>query len=132
VNVTGTLLCYQAAVPMMKENGWGRVINVSSMASTAGGNSYGLTKNAVERMTVGMAREVGAFGITVNCIAPGITAFEGAKSALPNADAVVRANAIPRLGTSRDLYGAIRYFCGDEAAWVTGQTLRVDGGAGTR
>src|SRR5271163_790273 len=54
VNVTGSLLCYQAAVPLMKENGWGRVINISSMASSAGGNAYGLTKEAVERMTAGM------------------------------------------------------------------------------
>jgi NAD(P)-dependent dehydrogenase (short-subunit alcohol dehydrogenase family) len=132
VNVDGTLRCYQAAVPLMKAGGWGRVINISSMASIGGGNAYGLTKNAVERMTAGMAREVGGFGITVNCIAPGITAFEGARGALPNAEAIVAANAIPRLGTSRDLYGAIRYFCSDEAAWVTGQTLRVDGGAVAR
>jgi 3-oxoacyl-[acyl-carrier protein] reductase len=132
VNVTGTLLCYQAAVPIMRENGWGRVINISSMASANGGDAYGLTKNTVERMTAGMAREVGGFGVTVNCIAPGITAFEGARRALPNADAIVRANAIPRLGTSRDLYAAIRYFCSDDSGWVTGQTLRVDGGAGSR
>jgi 3-oxoacyl-[acyl-carrier protein] reductase len=129
VNVTGSLLCYQAAVPLMRENGWGRVINISSMASNVGGNSYGLTKEAVERMTAGMAREVGRFGITVNCIAPGICAFEGAKGALPQLEAIVKSNAISRVGTSRDLYGAMRYLCGDEASWITGETLRVDGGA---
>jgi NAD(P)-dependent dehydrogenase (short-subunit alcohol dehydrogenase family) len=132
VNVTGTLRCYQAAVPLMAEGGFGRVINVSSMASRSGGNPYGLTKNAVEHMTMGMAGEVGSRGITVNCIAPGISAFEAATSQIPNADAVVAANAVKRLGTSRDLYAAMSYLCGDDASWVTGQTLRVDGGAGVR
>ena len=130
VNVTGTLRCYQAAVPLMREGGWGRVVNISSMASRSGGSPYGLTKNAVEHMTKGMAAEVGGFGITVNCIAPGISAFEAATSQLPDADAVVAGNAVRRMGTSRDLYAAMAYLCGPDASWVTGQTLRVDGGAG--
>ena len=130
VNVTGSWRCYQGAVPLMAANGSGRIINISSMASRSGGSPYGLTKNAVEHMTAGMAREVGAKGITVNCIAPGIAAFEAAKSALPNADAVVAMNAVKRLGTSRDLYAAMAYLCSPDADWVTGQTLRVDGGAG--
>lgn len=129
VNVTGTLRCYQAAVPLMAERSWGRVINISSMASRSGADVYGLTKNAVEHMTMGMAAEVGAQGITVNCVAPGISAFEGAQSSLPNTEAIVARNAIARVGTSRDLYSAMRYLCSDDAAWVTGQTLRVDGGA---
>lgn len=130
VNVTGSLRCYQAAVPLMVEGQFGRVINISSMASRSGGNPYGLTKNAVEHMTRGMAGEVGRHGITVNCIAPGISAFEAATSQLPNADAIVAGNAIARLGTSRDLYAAMAYLCSPDASWVTGQTLRVDGGAG--
>jgi 3-oxoacyl-[acyl-carrier protein] reductase len=132
VNVTGTLHCYQAAVPLMTEGAYGRIINISSMASRAGGSAYGLTKNAVEHMTMGMAGEVGRYGITVNCIAPGISAFEAARSQLPNADDIVAGNAVARMGTSRDLYGAMAYLCSPEASWVTGQTLRVDGGAGIR
>ncbi|HEX5586784.1 MAG TPA: SDR family oxidoreductase [Acidimicrobiia bacterium] len=131
VNVTGSLRCYQSVVPLMRDRAWGRVINISSMASRSGGNPYGLTKHAVEHMTAGMAREVGRYGITVNCLAPGISAFEAATSQLPNADAIVAGNAVQRLGTSRDLYEAMAYLCGDQAEWVTGQTLRVDGGAGT-
>jgi 3-oxoacyl-[acyl-carrier protein] reductase len=130
VNVTGTWRCYQAAVPLMAEGGWGRVINISSMAARSGGSPYGLTKNAVEHMTGGMAREVGHLGITVNCVAPGISAFEAATSQLANADDVVAGNIVKRMGTSRDLYAAMAYLCSPDASWVTGQTLHVDGGAG--
>jgi 3-oxoacyl-[acyl-carrier protein] reductase len=132
VNVTGTLRCYKAAVPVMSERSWGRIINISSMASTHGGSAYGLTKNTVERMTVGMAHEVGGRGITVNCIAPGICAFEAAAEQLPNADQIVAQNAIKRMGTTRDLYGAMAYLCSPAAEWVTGQTVRVDGGGAAR
>ena len=132
VNVTGTWRCYQAAVPVMSRAKWGRIINISSMASSFGGNPYGLTKNTVERMTAGMAHEVGELGITVNCIAPGICAFEAAVEQLETADAVVAQNAIKRMGTTRDLYGAMAYLCSPQAEWVTGQTVRVDGGGSLR
>lgn len=130
VNVTGTLRCFQAAVPIMREGTFGRVINVSSVASLSSGNAYGLTKNAVERMTEGMAREVGDQGITVNCIAPGISAFEAAQGKIAAAEAIVAGNAIKRIGTSRDLYESIAHLCGTGGDWITGQTVRIDGGAG--
>lgn len=129
VNVTGTLRATRAAVPAMKANNWGRIINVSSMAAKSGGNSYGLTKATVEHMTRGMARELGDFGITVNCIAPGISAFEAAGSQLSNADQITGGNPIKRFGTSREQYEAMAYFCSDGADYTTGQTLYVDGGA---
>jgi len=132
VNLDGTLKCCQAAVPLMKANNWGRIVNVSSVASAGCGDAYALTKSTVERMTAGLAREVGKFGITVNCLAPGISAFEGAKGQLPHFDQIVGGLAIQRVGTTRDLYGALRYLCGDEGDWVTGQTLRVDGGGSAR
>ena len=128
VNVTGSLRCYQAVVPAMAERGWGRVINISSMAAVSGTNPYGLTKATVEHMTAGMAREVGHHGITVNCIAPGISAFEAAVGQLDTAGDVVARNVVKRLGTSRELYEAMAYLCTDTGAYITGQTLRIDGG----
>ena len=116
----------------MVEGGWGRIINISSMAARSGGSPYGLTKKAVEHMTAGMAREVGDHGITVNCVAPGISAFEAANSQIANADSVVAGNIVKRMGTSRDLYAAMAYLCSPDASWVTGQTLHVDGGADVR
>ena len=107
VNVTGTLRCYQAAVPLMAERGWGRIVNISSLASSSGGTPYGLTKNTVERMTARMAHEVGGLGITVNCIAPGICAFEAAVQQLDTADRSWLKMTIKRMGTTRDLYGAM-------------------------
>jgi len=129
VNVTGSLHCYQAAVPHMTSTGFGRVINISSMASRSGRDPYGLTKHAVEHMTRGMAAEVGHLGITVNCVAPGISAFEAAEGALDNAAAVTAGLAIQRFGRSRELYAAFSYLCSEAASYVTGQTLFVDGGA---
>ena len=131
VNVTGSLHCYQAALPHMESQGFGRIINISSMASRSGRDAYGLTKHAVEHMTRGMAAEVGAHGITVNCIAPGISAFEAAQNAITAADEVTRGLAIKRLGTSRELYESMAFLCSDDASYITGQTLFVDGGAAT-
>jgi 3-oxoacyl-[acyl-carrier protein] reductase len=130
VNVTGSLRTYQAVAPVMAAAGFGRIVNVSSIAAVNGGNPYGLTKNAVEHMTRGMAREVGDKGITVNCLSPGISAFEGAKSKLPNFQDSLSGNAVPRIGTTDDLYAGLAYLCSEAAEWVTGQTLRVDGGHG--
>jgi len=129
VNVTGTLRATRAAIPVMKATGWGRIVNVSSMAAKQGGNSYGLTKATVEHMTRGLAREVAEFGITVNCIAPGISAFESAGSQLANAELILAGNPIKRFGTSREQYEAMAYFCSVNANYTTGQTLYVDGGA---
>jgi 3-oxoacyl-[acyl-carrier protein] reductase len=119
----------QHAFPTMKANGYGRIVNISSLASRSGTTPYGLTKNAIEHMTEGIAREVGDDGITVNCVAPGITMFEAGKDTLADAHALVAGYAVKRVGTSRDMYDAIAYLCGPNAEWITGQTLRVDGGA---
>jgi NAD(P)-dependent dehydrogenase (short-subunit alcohol dehydrogenase family) len=132
VNVSGSWRCYRAVVPSMIARGWGRVINISSMAAASSGNVYALTKGAVEQMTEGMAREVGEHGVNVNCVAPGISAFEAAVGRIDRADDLVQSLPIKRLGTSRDLYEAMVYLCTTAGDYVTGHTLRVDGGGTLR
>jgi 3-oxoacyl-[acyl-carrier protein] reductase len=83
-------------------------------------------------MTAGMAHEVADSGITVNCVAPGISAFEAAAGQLDSADDLVAGLAVKRFGTSRDQYEAMVYLCSDAGAYVTGHTLRVDGGGAVR
>jgi len=68
-------------------------------------------------------------GITVNCIVSGISAFEAVHSQIASAESVVAGNAVKRMGTSRDLYAGMVYLCSSDASWITGQTVRVDGGA---
>ena len=101
------------------------------MASRSDSDAYGITKQAVEHMTRGMAQEVGGRGITVNCIAPGISAFEAATQEIHESSAVLADLAIKRMGSSRELYEAMAFLCSEEAGYITGQTLFVDGGAGT-
>lgn len=129
VNVTGSLRCYQAAVPLMAEGGFGRVINVSSMASRAGGDAYGLTKNAVERMTAGMAAEVGDRGITVNCIAPGISAFEAAPASWP---VPTRSSPETRSSVSGPVASSMRPWRSCVASRPRGSPARRCGSTGAR
>lgn len=130
VNLKGPLLCAQAVVPFMKANNWGRIVNISSMGALMPGGAYGVTKLALNHLTFDLAREVGAFGITVNGVGPGATHNEATKAQVSDQafNALISMQAIKRPGVSADQYGAIRYLCSDDAGWVTGQTLYVNGG----
>jgi 3-oxoacyl-[acyl-carrier protein] reductase len=133
VNLKGPLLCAQAVAPDMKKNGWGRIINMTSMGALMRGGAYGASKLALNHLTFSLSNEVGAFGITVNAVGPGATYNEATQNQVPKPvfDMLVQQAAIKRPGTSADQFGAIRYLCSDDAAWVTGQTLYVNGGFNT-
>jgi 3-oxoacyl-[acyl-carrier protein] reductase len=131
VNVDGALLCTQAIAPMMIEAGWGRVIMQSSTgAYNATGGHYACSKLALIGVMQGFARELGPHGITVNAIAPGVIYTEATiVSALPDRlEAATAQMAIAKKGEPEDLVGALKFLSGDEAAWITGQVLIVDGG----
>jgi len=134
VNLRGPLLCTQAVLEPMKKQGWGRIINISSMGAYMPSGVYGVSKLGLNQMTYTMATELGSSGITVNAVAPGPIDNEATRGQLPEAafQKMIAGTAMKRMGTSQDLYGMIRYLATTEADWVTGQTFSVNGGYNSR
>ena len=134
VNVEGPFLLCKAFVPGMKKRGWGRIINIASAVFWTRANTgahYPSTKAAVIGFTRALADELAEFGITVNAIAPGITLTTGtANSELAAKIETVATTrqAIKRVGVPSDFEGAVVFLASDDSAFITAQTLCVDGG----
>ena len=136
VNVNGTFLCCKEVVPIMCKQKYGRIINISSSVfwrGLPGFLHYSATKGAVIAMTRALAHEVGKDGITVNSIAPGYTQSEGVirvqdEGVGQDPWVVAAGQAIARPQVPEDLVGAAVFLSSDAAAFITGQTLVVDGG----
>lgn len=134
VNVTGPFLCCRAVLPAMRRAKWGRIINMASGAATLGRPNYLhyiTSKAALEGMTRAMARELGPDGITVNAILPGATFTEiERKTVTPEQKAkIIGLQCIPRAEVPEDLVGTVLFLASDASAFLTGQSLTVDGGA---
>ena len=137
-NLTSTFLCTRAVVPAMKERRWGRIVNISSGAgrtvSLTGIQAYASAKAAQIGFTRQMAHELGPFGITVNCIAPGFilsnptTQRQWESYGEAGQQALVQGIAMRRLGAPGDIANGVEFFCAERASWVTGQTISIDGG----
>jgi pyridoxal 4-dehydrogenase len=132
-NLTGVYLCARAAWKPMREAGYGRIVNIASntvMAGTPNMAPYVAAKGGVWGFTRALATEVGKEGITVNAVAPGLTETEGVLAS-PHAEAfefVQSLQAIPRRGVAADIAPTVAFLCSEEAGWVTGQMVVVDGG----
>jgi pyridoxal 4-dehydrogenase len=133
VNIDGVFLMCKAVYPHMKQAGYGRIVNIASNVVTAGTPNmahYVSSKGAVLAFTRSLATEVGAHGITVNAVAPGLTASEGVLAS-PHAEAfdfVVSLQSIPRRAVPADIAPAVAFLASEEAHWITGQMLTADGG----
>jgi NAD(P)-dependent dehydrogenase (short-subunit alcohol dehydrogenase family) len=134
VNVTGPLICTQAVVPTMREQGAGRIINQASAAAFLPGGLYRISKHALVGLTCGLAAELGPHNITVNAIAPGLIETEaGFRSAgAPGTEKrTSRYAGIPHARPDRpprDLVGTLLLLATDAGDFINGQTINVDGG----
>jgi len=134
VNLKGTFLCCQAAIPHMINNHWGRVVNIASAGARSGGGvasvHYHTAKGGILSFTKGLARELGPHGITVNAVAPGITETPFlARFSSPESTAKrVKELPIPRVGRPEEIAAAIVFLASEEAGYLTGATLDINGG----
>ena len=133
VNLDGTFLTNRYASKAMRQNDYGRIVNIASnvvLAGTPNLAHYVASKGGVLGFTRALARELGKYGVTVNAVAPGLTATEGVMAS-PHKEAfefVQMLQCIPRRGEAEDIAPAVAFLASEEAGWVTGQLLVADGG----
>jgi NAD(P)-dependent dehydrogenase (short-subunit alcohol dehydrogenase family) len=130
VNLFGALYCTRACVGAMTERGGGVIVNQSSTASWMAGGYYSLAKAGINSLTASLAAELGTRNIRVNGIAPGPIDTAATRSVLPDEfwKGMVNSLAIKRMGAPDDLVGPLLFLLSDDAKWLTGQVISVDGG----
>lgn len=135
VNLMGALHCTRSVLDAMREGGGGSIVNQSSTAAWMGiSGFYGLAKASLNFLTTSLAHELSHFNIRVNAIAPGPTDTPALNKQVPIEfkEPLVQSLAIKRLGTPEDHVGPVLFLLSDDAQWVTGHVLAVDGGQVTR
>jgi 3-oxoacyl-[acyl-carrier protein] reductase len=141
VNLKGVFLCNQAVIAPMKARGYGRIVNIGSVLAKNGGNprpwldpaeqasagnaAYGAAKAGVHALTFFLAKELAAYGVTVNAVAPGPIA-SAMTTTFP--EALVRQVPVGRMGAGDEVAAAVAFLCAEESAFITGEVLDVNGG----
>jgi len=137
VNLTGTFHCLQAAIPDMVTGGWGRIVTISSSSAQTGAprmGHYAASKGGVIGLTRALAREFGRAGITVNTIPPSAIDTPMSRSSqeagnLGSTEMIAARSSVGRMGTGDDIAAACAFLCSEEAGYITGQIIGVNGGA---
>jgi 3-oxoacyl-[acyl-carrier protein] reductase len=139
VNLNATFRCVRAALPLLKESPYGRIITMSSLAAHNGGGfgsaAYAAAKAGVRGFTKALAKELAEHGITSNAVAPGFigsTTFHDTMTSPETQRAIIAGVPLKRAGTADDVAGAVVWLASDAAGYVNGATIDIDGGAGTR
>jgi 3-oxoacyl-[acyl-carrier protein] reductase len=132
LNLAGAFRCIQQALPSMMRNRWGRIVNISSVvgqAGSAGQANYAASKAGLIGLTKALAQEMASRGITVNAVAPGYIATDMTKD-LPDEVKQKIMGSIPmaRMGKPEDVANAVKFLASEDAAYITGQVLAVNGG----
>ena len=131
VNLMGPMYCTRAAVPYMKEKG-GNIINVASILATfpnTGSGAYGAAKAGMIVLTRVWAAELAPYNIRVNCYAPGVLNTPMAEDVIKNrAESKLCQIPLRRFGETDDAFNLVSFFCSEEASYITGQTIGLDGG----
>ena len=134
LDLTAAMLTSRLLAPAMRERGWGRIINISSISAHTGGGggatAYVAAKGGLSAMTRSLAKELGPAGITVNSVAPGVilTAIHERTNTPETLEALRLTTAAKRLGQPADCAGAVLFLASEAASYVTGSTLAVNGG----
>jgi NAD(P)-dependent dehydrogenase (short-subunit alcohol dehydrogenase family) len=139
VNLNGVFHCIQAALPDMVDGGWGRIVNISSSSTHSGTpymSHYVAAKSAVNGLTKSLALEYGPAGITVNAVPPGfidtpMLRNAEARGRLGDVQATIEATPVRRMGRPEDIAAACAFLVSEEAGYITGQLLGVNGGRNT-
>lgn len=134
VNLTSTFFCTRAVLPFMNR-GWGRIVNMSSLAARNGGGNgataYAASKGAIIAFTRGLCKEVAEQGITVNAVAPGLileTPFHETFNTDAGIQSAINSTPLKRGGTPEDVANAVLYFATELGSFITGEILEINGG----
>jgi 2-hydroxycyclohexanecarboxyl-CoA dehydrogenase len=131
VNLKGPFLCCQAVIPDMLEAGWGRIVNISSSSAQTGSahqTHYAATKAAVIGFTKSLAMEFAGTGITANNVPPGFVNTEGLQESPVDVDGFAQRTPMKRPGRPENIAAAVAFLASDDADYITGHTLSVNGG----
>jgi 3-oxoacyl-[acyl-carrier protein] reductase len=138
IHLKGTFLCSQAAIPYMKKNNWGRIVNIISRAAfkpRVGMGAYSAAKGAILAMSRVLAAEVAPYGINVNCVAPGTALTKMVRQGFPTPEDQMNEAKTSgvitrpiRLAHPEEIAGAIVFLCSTPSAHITGTTIHVNGG----